>query len=212
MRALFIVDANGLVTQNSNGPDTLSIDLSDRPIDLSDRAYFKAHAIDPDPSLRIGEPLISRALGTWFISLTRRIDNPDGSFGGIVVASIDPTYIQTFYRELKFGADDSINLFLRDGTLLARIPQPEQVIGLNFSSLDLFRTQLRSSQAGVYRAPSMITGTPRIIGYRAPDEYPIVVSVALGENEILAQWKSHLFSTIVAIGLVSTLVILLALF
>jgi hypothetical protein len=81
--------------------------LSNKPmkgrLDLSDRTHFRVHAHSNDEGLFISQPVMGRATGLWSIQLTRRINKPNGEFGGVVVISIDPGYFTRFYSELNLG-------------------------------------------------------------------------------------------------------------
>ena len=66
----------------------------------SDRKYFQFHRHHPELTLRINEPIKSRATGRWTILLTRRVNHLDGSFGGVVVAAVDLAYFQAFTKRL----------------------------------------------------------------------------------------------------------------
>ena len=79
-------------------------------LSLEDRPYFQAHREDPSLGLHIGKPLQSRSVGVWFVSFSRRINNPDGSFGGIVVAALEPRYLKCFYKGLSLGERQSYRL------------------------------------------------------------------------------------------------------
>src|SRR5687768_8882938 len=96
VRALYVIGADGFITHDTDYPSTPRISLADRP-------YFKAHQEDPTLGLHVGHPLRSRSVNIWFISFSRRISRPDGSFGGIVVAALEPRYFEQFYRGLSVG-------------------------------------------------------------------------------------------------------------
>ena len=96
VRALFVIGADGYITHDTDYPKTPRMSLEDRP-------YFQVHRMDPSLGLHIGKPLLSRSVGVWFVSFSRRINNPDGSFGGVVVAALEPGYLKGFYKDLVAG-------------------------------------------------------------------------------------------------------------
>jgi two-component system, NtrC family, sensor kinase len=73
-------------------------------VSAADRDSFMAHAERADLGLFIGTPLLSRRVGTWFVSVSRRVPSADGSFAGIVVAAVEPRYFDRFYSGLALGA------------------------------------------------------------------------------------------------------------
>ena len=102
---------------------------------LEDRPYFQAHRDGPEPRLAYRQPLQSRSVGVWFVSFSRRISHPDGSFGGIVVAALEPRYFKCFYKGLSSEKGNLIALLLKDGTLLARTPDHEATIGKTYADI-----------------------------------------------------------------------------
>ncbi|HYG90424.1 MAG TPA: PAS domain-containing protein [Azospirillum sp.] len=200
--ALFVIGPDGFITQDTNHPNTPRINLADRD-------YFMAHAADPSLATRIGKPLISRSAGGWFISVSRRITRPDGSFGGVAVAAVMPRYFERFYRELDLGDHDRVALFRRDGILLVGTPYNDEEVGKDYSALDLFPKHLPGKADGTYRTLSAFDQTPRIISYRSVSGFPLVVAVALAEGDLLAGWRRNAVVTTATGGLVAILTILL---
>ncbi len=182
VRALFVIGADGFITQDTDHPKTPRVTLADR-------GYFRFHQDDPAAGLYIGPPLISRSAGVWFISMSRGITGRDGRFAGIVVAAVEPRYFQHFYQKLNLGDGDSIALFKRDGTLLFQSPYSEDVIGRSFADFELVRRRLAESHEGSLRVVSGFDGVPRIISYRAVEGLPLVVGVGLAEGPLLAGWR-----------------------
>lgn len=198
VRALFVIGPDGFITQDTD---------RDTPrVSLADRNYFIAHAEDPGLELYVGPPLVSRSVGTWFVSVSRRIDNRDGSFGGIAVAAVEPRYFESFYEELALGQGDVIALFGYDGILIARYPGPETAIGQSFTHFDLFRWRLSENRRGTYHSSSSIDGVRRIFSYRALDSYPLVVTVGLAEDALLAEWRRTAVAALAVAALVALLV------
>ena len=89
----------------------------------ADRDYFIYHRDTVGPALRINAPLQSRLTGRTTIILSKRITEPDGSFGGVLVAAIDNDYFNSFYNRFDLGSGSAICLIRSDGVLLIRWPQ-----------------------------------------------------------------------------------------
>jgi len=71
------------------------------PVNISDREYFIRLRDDRSAGLYIVKPLIGRHTKKWMLTLTRRIDKPDGSFGGVVFASIILDQVEAMLAKLN---------------------------------------------------------------------------------------------------------------
>ena len=67
-----------------------------------------------------GPPFESRINADWITTVSRRFNHPDGSFAGIVLATIGANYFSEFYRQFSIGAHGAITLFGADGIVKAR--------------------------------------------------------------------------------------------
>ena len=179
VRALFVIGADGFITHDTDYPSTPRISLEDRP-------YFQAHRDDPELGLHIGRPLQSRSLGRWFVSISRKVNHPDGRFAGVVVAAIEPHYLKRFYRDLSMGQGDTIALLLRDGTLLARAPDQKGMIGKPVP----LRLALQQT-SGVDWGTSPIDGVMRILGFHILPGAPLIVTAGWSASTLYASWVNH---------------------
>src|ERR1700676_3125868 len=80
------------------------------PTNLADREWFKVHQLQNRDVVFLGKPLLGRVTGKWAFQMSRRIDKPDGSFGGVVYASVNPTYFLDFYRQADLGDGGLVTL------------------------------------------------------------------------------------------------------
>ena len=174
----------------------------------ADRDYFIYHRDTVGPALRINAPLESRLTGRDTIVLSKRISRQDGSFGGILVAAIDNDYFNSFYNRLQLGSRGAISLIRSDGIVLIRWPLSN--IGANLSKTELFSTQLKLSSVGYYKTTSPFDGDVKYFGYEEASQYPIVVTVARSENELLAGWHATLRTDALVGGIILSMIVLLA--
>ena len=94
---LFIADSHGIV-QASSRPAIIGTDVSNRD-------YFRHEAslAADDGKMFVGELTQGQVTRLWQINLVRRLDNPDGTFAGVIAASYDTNSFTRFYREVDLG-------------------------------------------------------------------------------------------------------------
>jgi diguanylate cyclase (GGDEF)-like protein/PAS domain S-box-containing protein len=171
----------------------------------ADRDYFIYHRDNADPALRINAPLLSRLTGRWSMLLTRRISAQDGSFVGVLIAAIDENYWSDVYQAYKLGGSGGVTLMRADGVVLARWPSMDAT--RDVSKSNMFQIRLKQSPVGFYQIVSPFDGITKYIGYERSPIYPIVVSVAQAEDELLAGWRDALKSDLlVALGLLCAVI------
>jgi diguanylate cyclase (GGDEF)-like protein/PAS domain S-box-containing protein len=176
---------------------------------VTDRSYFAYHRDTPDNTLRISELLQSRIdERSSMIVLSKRITKLDGSFGGVVAATIDKDYFNGFYRTFQLGPDGGVSLIRSDGTLLIRWPQSDKSTDL--SRTDLFSKHLKLSSVGYYKIISPFDGIVKHLGYEETPHYPMVVTVAVSEDWLLSEWWKGLRTDAIVAGVLLCMILLLA--
>lgn len=174
---LGIIDEHGTYLL-SNLPDH-------KRIDLSDREHFRVHREGPARGLHVSKPVLGRASGKWSLQLTRRIDRPDGGFGGVVVISVDPFYFTRLYSEVDLGQRGVVTLVGDDGVIRARRSGDEVSTGQAVADSPLFN-RFAGIEAGSYVSPSRVDGLNRIYAFRRLEGYPLTVLVGVDEAEAMA--------------------------
>ncbi len=153
------------------------------PVNIRDREHFLVHADADSRQLFISKPVLGRVSGKWSIQMTRRVNKPEGSFGGVAVVSVDPYYFSEFYKQVDLGKNSSIALIGRDGVVRVRQDGQTVNVGQDFSNSVVIK-KLLASDSGHYITRSMVDGIKRIYGYRALSDYPLVVAVGVDEVEV----------------------------
>jgi two-component system sensor histidine kinase/response regulator len=201
LRGLFVYDETGRWLVNS-------LSVTPPNVNNSDREYFIFHRDHTDRGLHVGAPIISRSGGNWIIPLSRRIDHPDGGFAGVVLATLDMSYFQSFYDTFDVGRNGTIALFTEDGTTLVRHPFGAANIGRNLAGTPLFRDYLPRSPADSFELRSNFDGVWRLQSYHHLDRYPLVVAVSLAKDEVLAEWLSGTEIHLIGVGVLVILLVL----
>jgi diguanylate cyclase (GGDEF)-like protein len=175
-----IIDAHGIMRDSTAGPQPAP------PIDLSDREHYTAQRDNKEDQLFISKPLIGRASGKWSVQLSRRFLNPDGTFGGVVVASLDPEHFTKFYNKVDLATSGAISLIGSDAVIRSAGGVASGLkMGQNIGGSELF-TRMQSGINSTFEMPDSVTGRLQLIALRKIRGQPLWVSVGLDRDEALA--------------------------
>jgi PAS domain S-box-containing protein len=154
------------------------------PINISDREHFLAHIHLDLGKMYIAPPRINQVAGVTSIFLSRRLNNADGSFAGIVSVGIFPDYFSKQVELFQPGAYDSFVLLTTEGTFLARVPNvtsPEFIA--SFKTHPVLAHLKNGVSFGIYESPGAGDGVARIGAFNRLPDYPAVVLVATSKAE-----------------------------
>jgi diguanylate cyclase (GGDEF)-like protein/PAS domain S-box-containing protein len=183
VKNLIIVDQNGIALVDK-------LPTTDR-VSVADREYFQHHRSHQDRIAHVSKPVRGKMIGDWVVPITRRIDNPDGTFAGVAMATVSVNYFQEFYERFDIGAGGAILLASMDGTLLVRHPFSDAAMGRDLSQGGIFRELLPQGPHGSGEIRSSTDGVVRLNSYRRLDTYPLLLAVAEDKDEILAPWRER---------------------
>lgn len=198
-----IIDKHGIL-RASTVPDF-------QPIDLSDREHFRVHIDDPSTRLFVGRPVIGRVSGKSSIQLSRRLNDPQGRFLGVVVVSMPPAYLTELYDALRIGSDGVVSVIgTHDFAIRARRSGTRENVDWGRLPVNApLRVALAQAPRGHFDAPSLIDGIKRTISYETLPDYPLVVSVGFSSTDFLSAFRMRTLALLVA-GIMLTALILAA--
>jgi diguanylate cyclase (GGDEF)-like protein len=196
---LNLFDSDGKLINSSGAWPVLAVNVADR-------AYFKEFKSNPHSAEILVDPVFSRITGAWTIVLARKMMGSNGEFLGAVGRGIEPAYFEKFFASLALGEGGAITMFHRDGTLLARHPHIESLIGRNFKAGQLFQNVLSTADHGTTRLHSLLDDQDRLASVRTLDHFPIAIAVTATVSTALAGWREQTRFLIAAAAL-SALVI-----
>ena len=167
-----------------------------QPINLADRDYFKAHLNDPRLGTFISIPVRNKGTGKWIFYASRRLNDADGRFAGLVLVGISVDQFSEFFERVgsSLGDGASVSLSRDDFALLTRWPARENLIGernLTGSNYEVIHTLGKSE--GVIsldspRMPEDFVVQRRMAAVRKVEGFPLILNVTVSHDLVLRNW------------------------
>lgn len=170
------------------------------PTNIADREFFQMHQRGEAKALLISEPVLGRVSGRWTITLTRRIDQPDSSFGGMVAISIEPRHLTELFETTTLNSGDVMSLVLTNGTTLARRRGDMLEFGENIAGSPSIAESARRP-IGNFTGRGAVDGQRRLFSYRTMEDYPVIVTVGTLEADAFAPVRSRIRLTVITAAL-----------
>jgi len=200
------------------GPDgkTLSSTISaPKGLSFADRPYFAFHRDNPTLALQVGMPTTGRLSGKRVIHMTRRLENPDGSFAGVLAVGMPFEFFAPLSTAPLFGKAGVLALVGTDGRvrLTGVGGEVNQTSRVNLTKVpDIHAKEWRNLAGRDEWVPRVLDGSwfsdkeRRIAAVSALKGYPFQTLVALSEKEIFAPYQKTKLEVIRA-GLVSSVIL-----
>jgi diguanylate cyclase (GGDEF)-like protein/PAS domain S-box-containing protein len=185
-----IVGRDGIMKRSSLAPNH-------PPIDLSDREHFRFQALATADELFISPPVAGRVSGKPTVQLARKLRTPDGSFNGVILASLDIPQVEQFYGSIDVGRAGVIALIGFDGVVRARSsgqPGVEGIIGRSIAGEKLFDVYRQSPTGNYWNSDfaAQQDGVARLISYRVVQGLPLIAVIGLAKGDIFDQAESRI--------------------
>ncbi|MBC3374442.1 diguanylate cyclase [Pseudomonas sp. SWRI92] len=195
LHGLFLFDKDGhwVITSFAN---------LHRGAGVADREYFAFHQQNASLLAHIGPAIRSRQNGEWIIPVSRRLNDSDGNFQGVLMAGVKMAYFDQFFKSFSLDDEGEMVLALADGTLLARRPFDETKIGRSLAQDAIFQHETQGTVIGNAVIRSAADGVIRLYDHQHLRAYPLVVTAAMSEEAILAGWYDRAFQSSLIVGLV----------
>ncbi|MBR0848375.1 EAL domain-containing protein [Bradyrhizobium diazoefficiens] len=161
-------------------------------VNVADRSYFRTFRYDPKAPEVLIEPVYSRISGAWTIVIVRKITGPNGEFLGVVGRGIEPANFEKFFESVMLGEGASISMLHRDGTLLARYPHSNDLMGRNFRNGSFDKQRVFNLDHFGGRFVSPVDGDDRVIAARALPHFPILMMATTTRAAALADWREQI--------------------
>ncbi|XBS71581.1 sensor domain-containing diguanylate cyclase [Acerihabitans sp. KWT182] len=175
--------------------------------DFSDRDYFIYHRDHPDLTIHIGRVIRSRMTHELILPLSRRLNNPDGSFAGVLLESVMISHFRNFYTKFIISDDSTLMMLLNNGTVLYRHPYDEKVIGTTIADSPLFKDNIRQNQSGTVHSALANDPQAMVYSYEHLKQFPVIITSGISMDQALSDWRhdalSHAAMTLVFVLMIS---------
>src|SRR5512139_4039742 len=171
--------------------------------------YSETFRAEPYLQSFVAKPRHSPVTEQWVLPIPRKITNADGEFLGVIVGVMELRYFEKLFRSIMPEEGSSASLHLNDGTIVARHPRIESVIGHSFpASLNA----LSNRTHGTIRVFGVMEGKDRILAAQRFAHFPLYATVGVDVSNALANWQrgaTAMVGAALAIGSVIGVVVLL---
>jgi len=176
---------------------------------FAEAEHFRVHRDADSGKLHVGKPVADRVAGRTTIEMTRRLNQSDGSFAGVVIVSVDPAHFTDSYGAADLGNLGVAALLGQDGVFRAYRSGAPGSAGDGVDHAKTSAALRQAEQAGV-ALTGPADGVRRYAAHRAMAAYPLTVIVGRAEDEILADHlrqrdRYYAFAMAASLGIVLVL-------
>jgi diguanylate cyclase (GGDEF)-like protein len=182
--------------------------VADRSI--AQRKYFNAFKRDATDEKLIIELVTSQFVDGRALVFAHKIASPQGEFLGLITRSLSPRSFESFFASVALDKSAAISLVHLDGTLIARHPQADHLVGKNITALSQHK-RLNNSAVSMVWTPGPVDGAARFAAPAQIGKFPLTVVVSTTVDAALKEWREQTRLLLIVASL-SALVISITLF
>jgi diguanylate cyclase (GGDEF)-like protein len=160
-------------------------------VKITDRTFFKAFKSGTATTPILIELVHGRFAGGWATVVAHKVTGRNGEFLGVVTRAIAPATFEKFFGSMALGEGAAISMYHSDGTLLARYPHIDRLIGRNFKTGLIHQQILSRSDHGTARLTSPMDGLDRLASARMLNNFPISIIATTTVSAALDDWREQ---------------------
>ena len=182
-----ITDETGTIRQDTV-PDAVGTRVAD-----SDYFRYEAERKFDDGQLYISRSTLGPVVRQWHMNLARRLQHRDGSFAGVIVASLRTSALSNFYQMANIGSRGMIAVVgMGQGRVRVSVGPTQVEPDTDISDTDMFKA-MRATPKGVWVGRTALDGVERVHAFHPVDDRNLEVVVAVDHAEAMQAteaWQS----------------------
>ncbi|WOH46885.1 EAL domain-containing protein [Bradyrhizobium sp. sBnM-33] len=160
-------------------------------LNIADRQYFKEFTSGrPTPDV-IVEPVVSKVTRNWTTLFARKIVGRNGEIIGFASRGVEPSHFEAFVGSLELNSDTAISMIHRNGTIIARYPKDDSLIGFNVAGSEAFRRALAVDGNMSGRFTSARLAEDKVGAVKSLMHFPILIVATTRTEAALADWRAQ---------------------
>ncbi len=188
--SISITDRQGDIVANNQGRESTPV---------TGQAYFQIHQAYDSGAPYVGRASRNPKTEEGELQFSRRLNAADGSFGGVVIVTVDPGYFTSGYERSRLGDHGFLGLLGADGVFRAERSGDQVAWGQVVDYAAATRATDRQASA---LGPD---GIRRFTNARPLRGFPLAAVVGLSQDEQLATFHRHQRDYLWQAGAVSAL-------
>lgn len=156
-------------------------------------AIFKQLQTGDDNVHVIAKLANAKTGNTDFVIIGRKLRRPDGRFGGIFIAAIDPSFFTRYFHTLDQGKGSYISLQMIDSGTVLVDSNPVHPYYRDITVLALKQYKDIGGKKDVFVTTYKAANETEIYGFTPFTTLPLFVTVVLDENDYLKDWRENRF-------------------
>ena len=184
--ALMLVDEHGVIEVAANKPGYDNwYNYADS---LRDEQAFKALRDENERNYFIGHKRSNLKDHPQLIIMSRRVNKLDGSFGGVMIAVLDPQFFSNFFTSVDAGTNRSMALMLDTGTVLYSGPGDNPGHDVVLDTIGAQAAE-QLTNFNVMTNTQSFNDSIKIYSYVRLHNLPVITSVVVDEDDFLGSWR-----------------------
>ena len=175
---------------------------SDQPLaNMAHLEMFVAANAGQKTGVFIGEPFLGMLNKRWLIPVSLPLEaKPHGL--ALIAAVIPLQTLEGVFEAARDQPNGSVALLRRDGTVMARMPRVEDMVGKSIGAGRLISAVIKEKPHGTVVKSSDIDGKERLLAYDTSLDFPLVTVVTADiEDILLPSYRYSAYALVVTLAI-----------